>query len=131
MSPYNAFDISLPLNIMPDYLSLIEQKLLEQWPAMRHVVFGHLGDGNLHVVVTIGSSSEAERHRVEQVVYSTLETFGGSISAEHGVGLEKREFLHHSRNEQEIALMRLLKTTLDPKNILNPGKIIDTTQAAY
>lgn len=131
MGPYNAFDISLPLNIMPDYLSLIEQKLLEQWPAMRHVVFGHLGDGNLHVVVTIGSSSEAERHRVEQVVYSTLETFGGSISAEHGVGLEKREFLHHSRNEQEIALMRLLKTTLDPKNILNPGKIIDTTQAAY
>ncbi|MFK8048111.1 MAG: FAD-binding oxidoreductase [Halioglobus sp.] len=128
MSPYYAFDISLPLNLMPEYLSLIEEKLIARWPVLRHVVFGHLGDGNLHLVVSVGSESEAERFAVEQVIYSTLETFSGSISAEHGIGLEKREFLHHSRNEQEISLMGLLKTSLDPKNILNPGKVIDATK---
>ncbi|MFT5335326.1 MAG: FAD/FMN-containing dehydrogenase [Halioglobus sp.] len=131
MSPYYAFDISLPLTVMPDYLSVIEEKLIQRWPALRHVVFGHLGDGNLHVVVSIGSDSESERQAVEQLVYSTLETFGGSISAEHGIGLEKRDFLHHSRNEQEIALMHLLKTSLDPKNILNPGKVLNTTKATH
>lgn len=125
MSPYYAFDISLSLNLMPEYLAVIEEKLIARWPGMRHVVFGHLGDGNLHVVVSVGSESEADRLAVEQVIYSTVESFGGSISAEHGIGLEKREFLHHSRNEQEIALMHLLKTSLDPKNILNPGKVID------
>ena len=123
--PFYAFDISLPLDRMAPYLADIEQSLSAKWPAMRHVVFGHLGDGNLHVIVTIGSEDEAEKHRVEDVVYSTLEAYGGSISAEHGIGLEKKNYLHHSRNAEELALMRLLKTTLDPKNLLNPGKLLD------
>lgn len=125
--PYYAFDISLPLDRMHEYLDEMEQQLLAQWPHMRHVVFGHLGDGNLHVVVNVGDAFEEVRHAVEETVYSLLELRGGSISAEHGIGLEKRDFLHHSRNAEELALMRLLKTTLDPKNLLNPGKLIDPT----
>jgi FAD/FMN-containing dehydrogenase len=125
--PLYTFDISLPLDRMQEYLLEMEQLLLEQWPAMRHMVFGHLGDGNLHVVVSISDESPEARHQVEHIVYSTLEARGGSISAEHGIGLEKRDFLHHSRNEQELDLMRLLKKTLDPKNLLNPGKVVDIT----
>jgi FAD/FMN-containing dehydrogenase len=127
LGPYYAFDISLPLDRMQEYLLEMEQLLLEKWPAMRHVVFGHLGDGNLHVVVSVNDESPDTRHQVEHVVYSTLEARGGSISAEHGIGLEKRDFLHHSRNAQELALMKLLKATLDPKNLLNPGKVVDIT----
>ena len=94
---------------------------------MRHVTFGHLGDGNLHVVVTVGDESESARHAVETVVYSELEARGGSISAEHGIGLEKRDYLHHSRSPEEIALMQLLKNTLDPQNLLNPGKLLNAS----
>ncbi|MEH6571134.1 MAG: FAD-binding oxidoreductase [Halioglobus sp.] len=125
--PFYGFDISLPLDRMAQYLADIEQTLSATWPTQRHVVFGHLGDGNLHIVVTTGSEHVAEKHRVEDVVYSALETYGGSISAEHGIGLEKKNYLHHSRSTEELALMRLLKTTLDPKNLLNPGKLLDIT----
>ncbi|MEH6582546.1 MAG: FAD-binding oxidoreductase [Halioglobus sp.] len=124
LAPLFIFDISLPLNHMGEYLSEIEEKLKQQWPEMRQLVFGHLGDGNLHVVVTVGSDSPEARRAVEDTLYQALEARGGSISAEHGIGLEKRDYLHHSRSAEEIALMRLLKTTMDPKNLLNPGKLL-------
>jgi FAD/FMN-containing dehydrogenase len=125
LTPYYAFDISLPLDRMGAYLEDTTQQLQAQWPAMQHVVFGHLGDGNLHLIVTVGSDSTQAMHAVEKVVYGTLEAAGGSISAEHGIGLEKKDYLHHSRNDEELALMRLLKKTMDPKNLLNRGKLID------
>jgi FAD/FMN-containing dehydrogenase len=62
--------------------------------------------------------------RIEDAVYSVVRSYGGSISAEHGIGTLKRDWLHYSRSEAELALMRTLKHTLDPKNILNPGKLI-------
>ena len=130
LGPSYAFDISLPLDRMPEYLSSMELDLIERWPEMRHAVFGHLGDGNLHVIVSVGSDSEETKHQVESVVYSALEARGGSISAEHGIGLEKKDFLHHSRNAEELALMHLLKSTMDPKNLLNPGKLIDIDSPA-
>jgi FAD/FMN-containing dehydrogenase len=87
------------------------------------VVFGHLGDGNLHVIAGVGERSPEVRHAVETIVYEPLALIGGSISAEHGIGLQKRAFLPMSRSAAELALMRQLKSALDPKNILNPGKI--------
>lgn len=90
------------------------------------MVFGHLGDGNLHVIPGRFPDAElATRRSVEAVVYGELRKRGGSVSAEHGIGLEKRPYLGWSRSAEEVALMQLLKRTLDPKNILNPGKVLE------
>lgn len=121
--PRITFDISLPITAMEDYVAGVRRAIAEHWPDHHCWVFGHLGDGNLHVVVRV---PEAEQNRpvVERIVYEPLARIGGSVSAEHGIGLEKKPYLHLSRNAEEIALMRTLKQTLDPNNILNPGKIV-------
>lgn len=123
MGPCFLFDISLPIGDMPDYLAKLETALAAQWAENALVVFGHLGDGNLHVIVGVGDGAETTRHAVEETVYSLLVPYSGSITAEHGVGLEKRAFLHYSRSPEELALMRTLKQALDPQGLLNPGKI--------
>jgi len=121
--PPITFDISLDIAQMDDYVEEVRQQLTERWPDSRMVVFGHLGDGNIHLVLTIGSLEENEVHAVETIVYEALGRRQGVISAEHGIGLEKREYLKHSRSTEEIALMKTIKQALDPKGILNPGKI--------
>jgi FAD/FMN-containing dehydrogenase len=88
-------------------------------------IFGHLGDGNLHLCVQLPEADyERLRPLVEDAVYQPLAPFRGSVSAEHGIGLEKKPYLGISRAPAELALMRSLKATLDPKNILNPGKVV-------
>ncbi|MGO3768890.1 MAG: FAD-linked oxidase C-terminal domain-containing protein, partial [Vreelandella alkaliphila] len=76
------------------------------------------------IMITVRDDSPDSRRQVEQLVYSPLKAFGGSISAEHGIGLEKKDYLSVSRTSEEIALMKRLKTALDPKGLLNPGKVI-------
>ena len=125
MFPPVAFDISLGIPDMADYIEEVRSELLEAWPDARMTVFGHIGDGNLHLVITVGSMDETDKQRVEQIVYDALARRSGVISAEHGIGLEKRPYLKHSRSSEEIDLMRTIKQALDPKNILNPGKILD------
>jgi FAD/FMN-containing dehydrogenase len=88
----------------------------------RCFVFGHMADGNLHLVIAAGDDAET-RARLEAIVYRPLAAIGGSVSAEHGIGLEKRAYLPLSRSAAEISTMRLLKQALDPKGILNPGKV--------
>lgn len=124
LSPIFAFDISLPLVHMELYLDDIEGAIKAIWPQSRFVVFGHLGDGNLHLGISVGDGSNETRLAVAKIVYQHLAQSKGSISAEHGVGLEKKRFLHYSRNEIEIKLMKTLKKALDPKSLLNPGKVI-------
>jgi FAD/FMN-containing dehydrogenase len=123
--PPIGFDISLSIPRMDAYVEDVRRQLLERWPHSRMVVMGHLGDGNIHLVMTVGSMEADDIHAVEKIVYQALEQRHGVISAEHGIGLEKRDYLGHSRSVQEIALMRTLKHALDPSGILNPGKIID------
>ncbi len=123
LDPPITFDISLSIPLMNDYVDEVGAKLTAKWPDSRMVTFGHLGDGNLHLVITVGSLLESEVHAVETIVYQALGQRNGVISAEHGIGLEKRQYLKHSRSEAEIELMRTLKRALDPKGILNPGKI--------
>jgi FAD/FMN-containing dehydrogenase len=124
LHPPMAFDISLRIPLLEEYVQEVRSGLTALWPAARMVTFGHLGDGNIHLVISIGSLEPADVQRVEKTVYEALGRRGGVISAEHGIGLEKRDYLGHSRSPEEIALMRTLKGALDPKNILNPGKII-------
>jgi len=110
---------------MDNYVNEIRRQLSERWADSKMVAFGHLGDGNIHLAISVGSLDDAEVHAVERIVYEELGRCRGIISAEHGIGLEKREYLKHSRSEVEIALMRTLKQALDPKGILNPGKIFE------
>ncbi len=123
--PIFTFDVSLAVADMEAYVAGLRATLAARWATPTCVVFGHLGDGNLHVIVGVGASDGATRHAVEEVVYGPLAPIGGSISAEHGIGLQKRAFLPLSRSPAEIALMRTLKQALDPKGILNPGKIFE------
>lgn len=123
MYPPITFDISLGISQMDEYTRTVREKLLQQWPGCKMVVFGHLGDGNIHLVVTVGTLDAQTVHAVDSVVYDALKPYKGVISAEHGIGIIKRDFLPISRDDNEIALMRTLKQALDPKGILNPGKV--------
>ncbi|MEQ9397084.1 FAD-binding oxidoreductase [Haliea sp.] len=119
-----VFDISLPITEMERYIDGLRASLAEAIGEHKLWVFGHLGDGNLHVIVQVpGDISGSQRPQVETVVYEPLAAFRGSISAEHGIGLEKKPWLGISRSDAEVALMRSLRQTLDPRGILNPGKI--------
>lgn len=121
--PFYAFDVSLPVGDMAAYMTDVADRLRRRWPAGKIAFLGHVGDGNLHVA--IGAGGEDDRHAVESCVYEPLRAIGGSVSAEHGIGLEKKPWLAVSRSETERAVMRELKQLLDPRGILNPGKIFD------
>ena len=126
LEPVMAFDVSLPIAHTADYAASVKRRLTERWPdSFRGTTFGHLGDNNLHFLLTMGSKDHDEQTEVMKIIYEELKPYRGSISAEHGVGLEKRPFLDVSRNETEVALMRTLKQALDPSGLLNPGKIFD------
>ncbi len=123
--PAVTFDVSLPIVAMQDYVRGIEAEASAAFGSdFKFVVFGHIGDGNLHIVLGTQPFTDQTRHRIEEIVYSPLKALGGSISAEHGIGLEKRDWLTMCRSDAEIALMRTLKTAMDPKGILNPGKVL-------
>jgi FAD/FMN-containing dehydrogenase len=121
--PQIAFDVSVPTGEMQTFINACQKRLLAHWPDVQVLYFGHVADGNLHLSVRTNDVPMPE-HDIDEVVYGVVEEFKGSVSAEHGIGLVKRPFLHHSRSPEELVLMRALKAALDPKNILNPGKVI-------
>jgi FAD/FMN-containing dehydrogenase len=124
-APIFTFDVSLKISDMARYVEDVRTALLARWPTtLSLMVFGHLGDGNLHLIIGVGDGSPGARQAVEETVYGPLRILNGSISAEHGIGLQKRAFLSWSRSPPELAVMRTLKRSLDPRNILNPGKVL-------
>jgi FAD/FMN-containing dehydrogenase len=119
-----VFDVSLPIAEMERFVANIRDALPMEIGDHKLWIFGHLGDGNLHVIVQVKPQDYgAARPKIEALVYGALKPFCGSVSAEHGIGLEKKPWLSISRSETELAVMRTLKAALDPKGMLNPGKI--------
>jgi FAD/FMN-containing dehydrogenase len=120
--PQLSFDVSVPTGDIGHLVEAIRAALTERWPALTALYFGHAADGNLHVSVCMSGHAIAEL-AIERAVYAVVSERRGSISAEHGIGLLKREFMHLSRSAEEICLMRAIKQAMDPNGILNPGKI--------
>lgn len=121
--PLFLYDVSLPIKHMEHYIEDVQDSLNNTWKNVCCYVIGHIGDGNLHLMVCPGEGDETLHDKSDELVYGPLKKIGGSVSAEHGIGHEKKKWLSHSRSEDEIRLMKLMKKTMDPKNILNPGVI--------
>ncbi|WP_234262782.1 FAD-binding oxidoreductase [Hydrogenophaga sp. NFH-34] len=119
-----AFDIGLPQTAMDHYARACKAELAEKVPGCETVFYGHIGDGNVHIVAYRAGDAEQPKDAVEEVVYGLVQKFGGTVSAEHGIGTLKRRWLGHARSPEQIELMRTLKLALDPKGILNPGKVL-------
>ncbi len=122
-------DIALPIAALSGFCGELEALLAKSYPGWELCLFGHIGDGNLHVNVmkpdALGKDEFLARtHQVDRDLFEVVRRHKGSISAEHGIGLLKRDWLSYSRTEAEVALMRQLKAVLDPRGILNPGKVL-------
>lgn len=120
-----SFDVSVPGGEIDSYVARIDAGLKAIDPAYAAYVFGHLGDGNLHISINTDGPLSHERYSaIEDVLYSGLHECGGSFSAEHGVGLDKRDAYERYADPLKQELARAIKTLLDPRGALNPGKIV-------
>ena len=132
IASYKPFksDISCRVSQTPAFLSSLEKTLSGFDPKIETVLFGHLGDGNIHINLLKPIQMDSEEFRevckiISKSIFNLVRSFGGSISAEHGIGLTKKPYLNYSRDEAELNYMRGVKRLFDPKNIMNPGKLID------
>ncbi|HEY5048172.1 MAG TPA: FAD-binding oxidoreductase [Rhizomicrobium sp.] len=122
-------DVSVPIAAIPEFLRRGMEAVAALVPGVRPVAFGHLGDGNIHFNFSVPKGGDdgaflARWSEVSRAVHDLVHEFGGSISAEHGIGVQKRDELRRYKSVAELDAMRALKRTLDPNNILNPGKIL-------
>jgi FAD/FMN-containing dehydrogenase len=122
-------DISVPVAAVPAFIAQANAAMSKLMPGCRPLSFGHVGDGNIHYNVIQPEGADkttflARWHEVNKVVFAVVQRLGGSISAEHGIGLMKRDLLPDYKDPVALELMRALKCTLDPNGILNPGKVI-------
>ena len=127
--PNIKHDISIPISRIGEFIESTDARLARAFPGIRMVTFGHLGDGNLHYNVAPpegGDTSHlvARTEDVNRVVHDSVAEFGGSISAEHGIGQYKRDELLRYKSPVEIELMRAVKRAVDPLGIMNPGKVL-------
>ena len=118
------------VSAVPQFLKDVDSLVREQYPEFEIIWFGHIGDGNVHLNILKPENLDAQAFfeqcdNVSNQVFSLVQQYGGSISAEHGVGLLKKPYLSYSRDPQEIEYMRLIKQAFDPNDVLNPGKVFD------
>jgi len=126
LGPHISYDIGLPVKSMDEYARRSAPALAARIPGCEVVHYGHIGDGNLHMVAWVpGLALEQQpKETMDEVLYGLVREFGGTVSAEHGIGTQKKKWLGHARSPEEIALMRTLKAALDPHGLLNPGKLV-------
>ena len=118
------FDISIPISLIGKIINSIIEELENIKEVKTIFPFGHVADGNIHFIIGRDIDNPEIIDVINSIVYSPLKKHKGSLSAEHGIGLHKKEYLRTSRSDEEIELMEQIKTMFDPKNILNPGRII-------
>jgi len=130
LGPAMQHDISVPVERMPDFVEAAIPKVEDHFAGTKAIAFGHLGDGNVHFHVlapagsTPGEWEETQGKNVSQVIYEMVTEWGGSISAEHGIGQVKRDELGRLGEPVALGIMRSVKAALDPEGILNPGKLV-------
>lgn len=126
--PYKN-DVSVKVSSMPAFIDEVNRVVNGAYPDLEVCWYGHIGDGNLHLNILkpegeSGDDFYTRCHQMSPGIFSVVKRYGGSISAEHGVGLLKRDFLSFSRSDGEIAAMRAMKAVFDPNGIMNPGKLL-------
>lgn len=126
LGPHISYDVGLAVNDMDAYAARCRSALAATIPGCQSVYYGHIGDGNLHLVAWVDGLSVAEQPKeaMDTVIYGLVREFRGSVSAEHGIGTAKKKWLGHARSVEEIALMNVIKNALDPRGLLNPGKVV-------
>jgi FAD/FMN-containing dehydrogenase len=122
-------DVSIPISSIGTFVKVTNAALQQRFPGIQHIVFGHLGDGNLHYNVARAPNQTeqellASQYDVYQLVHDSVHAHAGSISAEHGVGQLKRDELTRYKSALELKLMKQIKTALDPHGLMNPGKVL-------
>ena len=122
-APVYLYDVSLPIRDMERYVTQVKASVRARWPEGQCYTIGHVADGNLHFFVAPHASGDFHSDS-DRCVYEPLAELGGSVSAEHGIGLEKRAWLPVSRSSAEIELMQRVKQSLDPDQLLNPGRVL-------
>jgi FAD/FMN-containing dehydrogenase len=125
LRPFASYDVSMSLGDMPGVVRAIERDLVARFPEVQILFYGHAGDGNLHAVVSVGRMDPGIQRAFDETVFGAVRAVGGSIAAEHGVGVSRAPFLSWTRTPAELELMRTLKRALDPQDILNRGKLLD------
>jgi FAD/FMN-containing dehydrogenase len=118
-----AYDVSFSISDVGDAAERCDIRLRERWPQALVMIYGHLGDGNLHIVVDVPGAGKTLHGEIDDVVYDVTREFHGSVSAEHGIGTKKKAYLGFTRSDADVAAMHAVKAALDPQGILNPGKI--------
>jgi FAD/FMN-containing dehydrogenase len=129
LGPHYGFDVGLPTGEMDSFVAEAMAALDERFPGMTTLCFGHVGDGNIHVVCHVPGLAKAPKAEFEKIVYGITRRRHGTISAEHGIGTARSRYLGYSRTPEEIAVMRAVKRALDPKDILNRGKVLPDLHA--
>lgn len=124
MDHMTGFDIGLPIPAMQSFIDTASREIRAADPDAQFYIFGHLGDGNLHYLVRTH-----EHQRVADAAFAAVSRYGGAVSAEHGIGLDKKRWLPWVRSPAELSAMRRLKSAFDPQNILNPGRVFDLKPA--
>jgi FAD/FMN-containing dehydrogenase len=123
LPPLIGFDVSVPIGSFELTIDRIKKDMAQRWPQAIVVTFGHLADSNLHMIMAVEGLDTDTKHAIEAMVYHHVATVSGSVSAEHGIGRSKRDYLGLSRTASELTLMKTIKNALDPNGILSPGRI--------
>lgn len=122
LNGFATFDVGLPISRMKDFVAATDKALQARFATVHNLPLGHIADGNLHFITWTGDPADVKP--IYDTVYEVVHQFDGTVTAEHGIGMSKREYLPLCRSDEELQLVRVLKTTFDPKGILNPGRIL-------